>query len=82
MDEVIMKIIGKGTKNQLSNPRGSIDENLTGCLQRHLVLGHQRYRKHLFSNMNNTVLQVMAWEDNCDFLRRNRDIDISTFPKF
>jgi hypothetical protein len=35
--------------------------------------------KSLFSNINNMVLQTIFWKENCDFLRRNRDIHISTF---
>jgi hypothetical protein len=73
-----MKIMGKGKSNQLSKPRGSIDENLTGWLQRHIVLGYERNRKRLFLNINNMVLQTIPWEDNCDFLQRNPDIHVFT----
>jgi hypothetical protein len=71
----------KGINNQLSKPCGSIDENLTGCLQRYVGPGYKRNQKHLFLNRNNVVLQTIGWKDSCDFLRKNRDIDISTFPK-
>jgi hypothetical protein len=40
--EVIVKIIGKGTKNQLREPRGSIKENLTGYLQRDVVFRYEK----------------------------------------
>jgi hypothetical protein len=33
------------------------------------------------SNINNEVLQIILREHNFDFLRRNRDINISTFLK-
>jgi hypothetical protein len=34
------------------------------------------------SNINNRALRIISKEYNFDFLQRNRDIDISTFPKF
>jgi hypothetical protein len=77
--EAAMKIMGKGPCDQLSKPRGSIDENLTGCLPRHVALGHERDRKYLTLKTNNAVLQMIPGENNCDFHRRNRDIHISTF---
>jgi hypothetical protein len=40
--EVTMRIMSKETKYQLSKPRGSIDENPTGGLQRCVVLGYEK----------------------------------------
>jgi hypothetical protein len=81
IDEVAVKIIGRGTSNQLSKPRGSIDENPTGCLQKYVVSGYERNRKYLHFKTDNKVSQMISREDNCDLLRRNRDIHISTFSE-
>jgi hypothetical protein len=62
-----MKIISKGMSNQLSKPHGSIDENLTGWLQRYVMLGYERNRKHFFLNINNMVLQTILRSHHFDF---------------
>jgi hypothetical protein len=42
MYEVNMNVIMNGMRNRLSNPWRSIKENLTGCLDRYVVLGYER----------------------------------------
>jgi hypothetical protein len=74
--EVTMKIISTRTSNQLSKPRGSTDENLTGCLERYVVLGSERDQQHLNFTTNNRILQMIRMEDNCDFFE---EIEIFTF---
>jgi hypothetical protein len=73
MDDIAMGMI-----NRLSKWRGSIDKNLTGCLQRYVVLQYERTIKYLILNTNNIVLQIISSEHNFDFHRTNRDIHIST----
>jgi hypothetical protein len=68
-----------GMRNRLSKPRRSINKNLTGCLQRYVVLGYEKNRKYLEFKINNIVLQIIAREHNFDFHRRNRDIHFSSF---
>jgi hypothetical protein len=80
-DEITMEIMAKGMSNQLSKPRGWINENLTGGLQSCFILGYERDRKYLNFKTNNKVLQIISWKGNCDFLRRNRDSDSGTFSK-
>jgi hypothetical protein len=60
-------------RNRWFRPRGSINKSLTGCLQRYIVLGDERNRTYLLLNMNNIALQIISWEHNFDFHRRNRD---------
>jgi hypothetical protein len=38
----------KGTKNRWFKLGGSVDENLTGCLQRHVVPGYDRNRNDFY----------------------------------
>jgi hypothetical protein len=73
-----MKIMGKAMCNELSKPRGSIDENQTGCWQRYVVLGYERNRQYSFSDINNMVLQIISWKDNGDSLQRNQDAHLAT----
>jgi hypothetical protein len=47
-----LNIRDKGTRNRSSNPGRPIDENLTGWLQRYIVPGYERKRKHLDLDMN------------------------------
>jgi hypothetical protein len=79
--EIIVKIMGRGTSNPLSKPRESIINNLTECLQRYIVFGYERHRKHINFKIHERVLQIIPNEDNCDFLQRNGDSHISTFLK-
>jgi hypothetical protein len=72
----------KGTRDRLSKPREPIGENLIGCLQRYAVPGYGRSPKHLFFNINNMALQIIPSKNRDNFLRRNRDIDISPVSKF
>jgi hypothetical protein len=67
VSEVAMKIIGKGTNNHLSKPRGSIRENLTRCLQKYVLLGYERDRKYLNFKTNNRVLQAILRVNIFDF---------------
>jgi hypothetical protein len=60
-------IIAKGTRNGLSKLHQPINESLTGRLQRYVFFGYQRNKRHLNLNTNNTLLQIMSRESNCDF---------------
>jgi hypothetical protein len=62
------------TRNRFWNWRRSIDENLTGCLQGNAALGYERNPKHLFSNLNNTMSQIIFKEQNLDFHHRMGEI--------
>jgi hypothetical protein len=59
-NEVTVDIRTKGMRNLLSKRRGSVNKNLTGCLQRCVILGYERKRKYLIFNTNNTVLQIQG----------------------
>jgi hypothetical protein len=65
-----MNIMAKGMINQLSKPRAPINENLTGCLQRSVVLGCKRKRKYLIFKTNSIVSQIILREHNFDFHHR------------
>jgi hypothetical protein len=56
MCEARLKIMGKRMSNQLFKSCGSMDENPIECLQKDVVLGHDRNRKCLFLNINNMML--------------------------
>jgi hypothetical protein len=47
--------------HQFSKPRGLIDDNLTGCLQRYAALGYER-----IFDTNNNVLQIITRKHNFD----------------
>jgi hypothetical protein len=61
-------------RNRLSNPIRSVHQNLTACLQRHVVLQTQRTRKYLVLNTNNSALQIIPSEYDLDFHRRPGEI--------
>jgi hypothetical protein len=62
-----MNVMANGMRNRLSKPRWSLNENLTGCWQRNVVLGYERNHKVLNFTTNNTVLQIIPSEHNFDF---------------
>jgi hypothetical protein len=62
-----MNLIAMGMRNRLSKRHGSVDENLTGCLQRYAVLQYEITIKYLILNTNNIVLQIISSEHNFDF---------------
>jgi hypothetical protein len=68
--KVTMNIILQRKSYRMCKPCIWINENLTGCLQRFVVLGYERIIKDLISNTNNNVLQIIFSEHNCDFHRR------------
>jgi hypothetical protein len=72
--DVNMNIMAKGMWNRLSKPCASVNENLTRCLQRYVVLGYERKRKYLFFNPNNTVLRAIPRKHNFDFHRRTGEL--------
>jgi hypothetical protein len=76
------KMIAMRMKNQLSKRDKSIEKNLTGCLQRYVVLQYERMIKYLILNINNVMFQRIVREHNSDFRPTNRDIHISTFSDF
>jgi hypothetical protein len=47
-------------RNRLLNPHETIDENLTECLEKHVILGYERKRKYLISNTYGIVLQTIS----------------------
>jgi hypothetical protein len=57
--------MAKGMIKWLSNPREPINDNLTGCLQRGVVVGYERMIKWLISNTNNVVLEIIPGKHNC-----------------
>jgi hypothetical protein len=71
-----------GMKNRLSKRPVGIDKNLTGWLQRYVVLQYERMIKYLILNTNNVALQIILSEHIFDFHRTDRDIHISTFSDF
>jgi hypothetical protein len=77
---VNLNIRCKGTRNRSSKPDRPIDENLIRCLQRYLSLDMEENDISIL-NIDNTVLRIIPREHNFDFLLKNRDINISTFPK-
>jgi hypothetical protein len=50
--------------NWLPKPLESADENLTGCPEKHGVLGYERKRKYLFVNASDIVLHIILREAN------------------
>jgi hypothetical protein len=74
--------MGKGASAQLSKHRGSINKSLTVCLQREGVLEYEKNRKYFNFKTNYRVLQMIPWEENCGFLRRNRDIHMLPSQNF
>jgi hypothetical protein len=62
-----MNVIINGMRNRPSKPRRSINDNLTGCLERYAVLGYERKRKYLKFKINNIVLRIIPREHNFDF---------------
>jgi hypothetical protein len=70
MHQIIMDNKVNGMKNRLSKPRKEHNENLTGCLQKYLVLGYKRNRKC----SNHMVLQILSKEDNFDLRHRKGKI--------
>jgi hypothetical protein len=54
--QVAINITAKGTRNRWSKTLGPINENLTQCLQRYVVLGYESNRNDLFMNINNEML--------------------------
>jgi hypothetical protein len=54
-------------------------QNLTGRLQRYVILGYERNRKDWTLKRNNVMLQIIPIKHNFDFDRRNWDIHISIF---
>jgi hypothetical protein len=60
--EVNINTRAKGTRRWLFNPRETPNENVTGCFQKHVVLGYERTPKPLFLNLNITVLQIIPRE--------------------
>jgi hypothetical protein len=71
---VNMNLAAKGMINWLWKGSGSINENLTGCLQRYIVLGCEGGRNDLFLNANSKVLQIILWKDNFNFHQRTGGI--------
>jgi hypothetical protein len=65
-----MNNLTKGITNWLSKRHESINENLTGCWQRYVVLGYERKGKYLIPNTNSTVLSILFRESNSDFHHR------------
>jgi hypothetical protein len=72
--KVNMSVIAMGMTNRLSKPLESIDKNLTGCLQRNMVLQYERTIKYLILNTNDIVLQIIPSEHNFDFHCRPGEI--------
>jgi hypothetical protein len=65
-----MKITLQRKSNCLPKARGSISENLTGCLHRYVVSGYERMTKYSNSNPNNIVLQTIFREQDFGFHQR------------
>jgi hypothetical protein len=65
-----MNVMVMGMKNRLSKPRTSTDKNITGWLQRYVVLQYERMIQYLILNTNNIVLQMIPSEHDFDFHRR------------
>jgi hypothetical protein len=72
--KVNVGVIAMGMRNRLSKARGSIDKNLTGCLQRYIVFQYERMIKYLILNTNNVAFQIIPNEHNFDFHRGPREI--------
>jgi hypothetical protein len=62
-----MEVIVMGMRNRLFKPHAPIGENLTGCLQRYVVLQYERTIKYLILNANNIALQIIFSEHLFDF---------------
>jgi hypothetical protein len=56
--EVNMKLLSKGSSNQLSKTHQSINEILTARLQRYVILRYERHRKSFFLDINDMVVQI------------------------
>jgi hypothetical protein len=54
--EVNVNSITNGMTNRLSEQCGLIDEKLTGCLERYLVLGDERMIDNLIFTLSDMVL--------------------------
>jgi hypothetical protein len=55
-------------------PPGSINENLTECLQRYVALEYERNGIHLASNINNLVVEILVKEHKFEFRHRTGEI--------
>jgi hypothetical protein len=77
-----MNAITMWMRNRLSNRGESIDKNLTGCLQRYLVLQYERMIKYLILNTNNAAFEIILREHDFDFHRTDRDLHSSIFSDF
>jgi hypothetical protein len=69
-DEVKLNIRVNGMRNRPLSPSRSIQENVTGCLQKYVVLKYEISRKYLKFKINNIVLQIILREHNFDFHHR------------
>jgi hypothetical protein len=69
-DKLDLIVIAMGITNWLSKPREPINKNLTGCLQRYVILRYERMRKYLIFNTNNIAFQILPREHHFDFHRR------------
>jgi hypothetical protein len=65
--KVTVNVMAMGMKNQLLKPDEWIHEDLTGCLQRYVVLQYERMIKYLILNTNNVAFQTILREHNFDF---------------
>ena len=63
-----------GTMNWPSKTGGTINENLTGCLQRYVVLGYERKQKSIIFIINNIVLPIIARDYIFDFPCRSGEM--------
>jgi hypothetical protein len=63
-------------RNWLSKPGEMINENLTRCLQRYVLVGYETKRKGLFYTTNNMVLRKLAGRTILIFIE---EIKIFTF---
>jgi hypothetical protein len=68
--EVSANIKVNGMRIWLSSPCDTIDENLTECLQKYLLLGYERKLKYLTLNANHNVLVIIPREHNSGFHHR------------
>jgi hypothetical protein len=72
--KVALNVIAMGMRDRLFKRRQSIDENMTGCLQRYVIFQHERTMKYLISNTNNIVLQIIPRKHDFDFHCRRGEI--------
>jgi hypothetical protein len=54
--EVNVNSITNGMTNRLSEQCGLIDEKLTGCFERYLIVGDERMIEYLIFTLNDMVL--------------------------